>query len=563
MIRFLRIKHLAVIDELELEFEPGLTVLTGETGAGKSIIVGALGLLLGARASAGLVRTGEAAASVEAVFGRADGSEVLVRREISAQGRSRAYIDDALATTGALRTIAHELVDLHGQHAHQRLLDPRAHLDLLDEFAGAIPEREGVGERFARLRSARSALEAMRRRGRDADDRLEVVRFQLTEIAAGDVSPGEADELRTRKQRLANAGAIQRLAAEAHTSLYEGEGAIIDTLAAVWRTTEALGELDSSLPDFRAARNAVDSHLEELAYALRERVEEVDDTAARLQEVEDRLALLEALARKYGQGAVERVLERRAELEAELQSLEGGASQVEALSREMEDAQKGYQRAAEKLSRKRRAAAAQLAERLEALLAELAMPETRCEFRFDVRSDGGTERGVDAGELYLAPNTGEDPRPLARIASGGELSRVMLALTTAAAPDAPGRTLVFDEVDAGIGGRAADIVGQRLSGLGRRFQVLCVTHLPQIAAYGAAQVEIAKNVCRGRTTTRARSLAGKDRVEVIATMMAGGQATAKSRQTAAELLDRATTGKGEATTKRVNGAARAKERKRG
>ncbi|MDP6608508.1 MAG: DNA repair protein RecN [Vicinamibacterales bacterium] len=539
MIRFLRIKHLAVIEELELELEPGLTVLTGETGAGKSIIVGALALLLGARASADLVRTGEAAASIEAVFERADGAEVLVRREVGAQGRSRAYIDDALATTGALRTIAHELVDLHGQHAHQRLLAPRAHLDLLDEFAGTIADRARVGERFGGLRSARAALETVRQRGRDAGDRQEVVRFQLAEIVAGDVRAGEADELRTRKQRLANADAIQRLAAEGHTALYEGEGAILDALAAVWRSTETLGELDSSLPDFRAARNAVTSHLEELAYALRERVAEVDDTAARLQEVEDRLATLEALARKYGQGSVDRVLERRAELEAELQTLEGGANQIDALAREVEDAQEEYQRTAERLSKKRRAAAPKLAERMEALLAELAMPETHCEFRFDATPDGGTERGIDGGELYLAPNAGEEPRPLARIASGGELSRVMLALTTAAAPDAPGRTLVFDEVDAGIGGRAADVVGQRLSSLGRRFQVLCVTHLPQIAAYGATQVEIAKKVSRGRTTTSARGLAGQDRVEVIAAMMAGGQATAKSRQTAAELLEKA------------------------
>ena len=280
------------------------------------------------------------------------------------------------------------------------------------------------------------------------------------------------------------------------------------------------------------------SQLEDIAQSLRNKGEGIDGSQESLQQVEDRLATLEDLGRKYGQGDVDRVLDRQVELEAELQSLNNYADRIKELTVEVGRAQQQYNRLAERLSKKRQAIAPRLTERLEVLLGELAMENARCEFRFiQKESESGiTERGVDQCELYLAPNEGEDARPLVKIASGGELSRIMLALKTAACSDEAGKTLVFDEVDAGIGGRVADVVGRRLKGLGQRFQVLCVTHLPQIAVYGSGQIEIRKAVAKGRTSTNAVAVSGSDRIDAIATMMGTGRPTTQNLRNADEML---------------------------
>ena len=551
MIRFLRVAQLALIDELELEFEPGLTVLTGETGAGKSILVGALGLLVGERASTDLVRTGEESATVEAVFEKPDGTEIVVRRNISAQGRSRAFIDDALVTSSALKALGGELLDLHGQHEHQALLAPKAHLDLLDQYAGLQADRESVEFAFAAWRDAHTALAARRTLAQKAGERADVLRFQLGEIESAQPKPGEDDELTALKQRLANADAIRQLSAQAHQALYEGDGAVLGVLSGIWRDLEALAALDPGVTPLLQAKESVTSQLEDLAFAVRRFASSAESSPDRLQEVEDRLAQLQGLARKYGQGSIDRVLERQRELTVELDEVAQGASRLENLERQLADTETTYLKDARRLSRRRRRAAENLTGRLEALLHELAMERTRCEFRFtDPRSqDEWSGRGIDEGELYLAPNQGEELRPLARIASGGELSRIMLALKTAASTDAVGKTLVFDEVDAGIGGRVADVVGRRLKGLGGRCQVLCVTHLPQIAVHGERQVEITKSVGGGRTVTRATRLDPEARVEAIARMMTGGEVSELGRLGAKELLEHATSNLGEYTAK--------------
>ena len=538
MIRFLQIKNLAVIEELQLELEDGLTVLTGETGAGKSIVVGALGLLVGSRASSDLVRTGESSGSVEAIFEKADGSEILVRREVNSSGRSRAFVDGSLVTTADLRILGSALLDLHGQHAHQQLLNPGSHIDLLDEFGGLMGARSSLFSLFENLRSSRLALNKATSETKGISDRLEAVRFQHTEIQKASLLPGEADRLRELKKRLLNSDSIHRLSVEAHHSLYEAEGSVIDSLAGIWRKVEELSELDDSFKNLLAARDSVQSQLEDIAQSLRNKGEGIDGSQESLQQVEDRLATLEDLGRKYGQGDVDRVLERQVELEAELQSLNNYADRIKELTVEVGRAQQQYNRLAERLSKKRQAIAPRLTERLEVLLGELAMENARCEFRFiQKESESGiTERGVDQCELYLAPNEGEDARPLVKIASGGELSRIMLALKTAACSDEAGKTLVFDEVDAGIGGRVADVVGRRLKGLGQRFQVLCVTHLPQIAVYGSGQIEIRKAVAKGRTSTNAVAVSGSDRIDAIATMMGTGRPTTQNLRNADEML---------------------------
>ena len=540
MLRFLSIRNLAVIDRLELEFEPGLNVLTGETGAGKSILVGAVGLLVGGRASAELVRTGEDQAAIEAVFEDPDGRELMVRRDISSQsGRSRAFMNGALVTSTALRDAAAQLVDLHGQHEHQVLLDPASHLDLLDAFAGLEAERERVGEAFARIQVVTSERNRLAADLRERIRREEYLQFQLTEIRRAAPTPGEDEELSTSRQVLANAERLERLCAEAYTGLYEGDGAALPALAAVWKRVGELASIDPQFQPYVSARDAVKSQLEDLAYFLRSYSAGIDASPARLQEVEDRLAVLERLKKKHGP-TLQDVIETEAALTRELQSLAHSGERASELDAELEIARTAYLRLAEALSSKRRAAATTFSARLVASLADLAMNRTRCEVRFNGSRgpEGWSARGVDEAEFYISPNPGEDLRPLARIASGGELSRLMLALKTLASTDAPGKTLIFDEVDAGIGGTVADIVGSRLRELAGECQVLCITHLPQIAAYGGTHYRIEKALKSGRTITSVTRLGVRDREEELARMIAGSEISASVRASAREMLKR-------------------------
>jgi len=540
MLRFLSIRNLAVIDRLELEFEPGLNVLTGETGAGKSILVGAVGLLVGGRASAELVRTGEDQAAIEAVFEDPDGRELMVRRDISSQsGRSRAFMNGVLVTSTALRDAAAQLVDLHGQHEHQVLLDPASHLDLLDAFAGLEAERERVGEAFARIQVVTSERDRLATDLRERTRREEYLQFQLTEIRRAAPTPGEDEELSTSRQVLANAERLERLCAEAYTGLYEGDGAALPALAAVWKRVGELASIDPQFQPYVSARDAVKSQLEDLAYFLRSYSAGIDTSPARLQEVEDRLAVLERLKKKHGP-TLQDVIETEAALTRELQSLAHSGERASELDAELEIARTAYLRLAEALSSKRRAAATTFSARLVASLADLAMNRTRCEVRFNGSRgpEGWSARGVDEAEFYISPNPGEDLRPLARIASGGELSRLMLALKTLASTDAPGKTLIFDEVDAGIGGTVADIVGARLRELAGECQVLCITHLPQIAAYGGTHYRIEKALKSGRTITSVTRLGVRDREEELARMIAGSEISASVRASAREMLKR-------------------------
>ena len=540
MLRFLSIRNLAVIDRLELEFEPGLNVLTGETGAGKSILVGAVGLLVGGRASAELVRTGEDQAAIEAVFEDSAGGELVVRRDISSQsGRSRAFMNGALVTSTVLRDAAAQLVDLHGQHEHQVLLDPASHLDLLDAFAGLEAERERVGEAFARIQALTSERDRLATDLREKARREEYLQFQLTEIRRAAPKPGEDEELSTSRQVLANAERLQRLCAEAYTGLYEGDGAALPGLAAVWKRVGELASIDPQFQPYVAARDAVKSQLEDLAYFLRSYSAEIDASPARLQEVEDRLAVLERLKKKHGP-TLQDVIDTEAALTRELQSLAHSGERASELDAELEISRTAYLRLAEALSSKRRAAATTFSARLVASLGDLAMTRTRCEVRFAASRgpDGWSARGLDEAEFYISPNPGEDLRPLARIASGGELSRLMLALKTLASTDAPGKTLIFDEVDSGIGGTVADVVGARLRELAGECQVLCITHLPQIAAYGGTHYRIEKALKSGRTITSVTRLGVREREEELARMIAGAEISASVRASAREMLKR-------------------------
>ncbi|MDQ3488860.1 MAG: DNA repair protein RecN [Acidobacteriota bacterium] len=538
MLRFLRIQHLAVIDRLELEFSPGLTVLTGETGAGKSILVGAVGLLVGGRASADLVRTGEGQAVIEAIFESADGQEVIVRREVSAQGRSRALINDSLITSAALREACGGLVDLHGQHEHQLLLDPAAHLELLDAFGGFGEIRSETATAFTAWQQVRAERDRLLTGEREKAARAEFIRFQLAEFDRVAPAPGEDDELTATRQVLANADKLQRLCAEAYTALYEGDEAALPALGIVWRKVGDLAALDGRFTPYVEAREAVKSQLEDLAFFLRSYAADIDASPSRLQEIEDRLAALERLKKKHGP-TLDDVLLAADRLRRDLHDIEHTAERTVELDRALSASRDAYLTAARRLSEARRKTAPDFSKRLEKALADLAMTRTRCEVRLTDPANevNWTERGVETGEFFISPNPGEDLRPLARIASGGELSRIMLALKTLASTDAPGKTLIFDEVDAGIGGAVADVVGRRLQALSDRFQVLCITHLPQIAAYGNSHFRISKSVRKDRTMTDVARLAGPDREQEMARMIGGADISATVLASAREMLE--------------------------
>ena len=537
MLRFLSIRHLAVIDRLELEFEPGLNVLTGETGAGKSILVGAVGLLVGGRASADLVRTGEDAAQLEAIFETPDGREILLRREITAQGRSRAFIDGTLATSASLRELSSVLVDLHGQHEHQVLLDPSSHLDLLDEFAGVDSERFAVAGAFVewqRIRDERNRIVSIQK---EASARAEFLTFQLTEIERVAPKPGEDDELAAQRVVLANADKLQRLSTDAYQALYEGDTAALPALGVVWRRLTDLAAIDERFAVHLAARETVKSQLEDLAYFLRSYGSSIEASPARLQEIEDRLALLERLKKKYGP-ALGDVLAKRQQIKDDLDVVEHGTERMAETDAALSKARTAYLEKASALTKRRTAAAEKFSRALEHTLEDLAMTRTRCDVRFTTAATetDWSDRGVEQAEFYLSPNPGEDLKPLARIASGGELSRIMLALKTLASTDAPGKTLIFDEVDAGIGGAVADVVGSRLQKLAARCQVLCITHLPQIAAHGSTHFRITKSVRQGRTVTEVARLAAAEREEELARMIGGAEISPTVLAGAREML---------------------------
>lgn len=538
MLRLLRIRNLAVIEAVEVELEPGFNVLTGETGAGKSILVEAVGLLLGARASADLVRTGEVLATIEAIFEDPNGDETIVRREVTSQGRSRSYINGTLATAGGLRELSDRLVELHGQHEHQSLLDPLSHLPLLDESGrldSLVPPVMGA---WTSMRSIREQRDRARMDDREKAARLELIAFQLGEIEKAALKPGEDEELATTKQVLANAERIQRLCEESYAALYDSDQAVLSGLAQVWKRVGELAAIEPQFADQLESRDAIKSQLEDLAFLLRRYGDEIDASPGRLQQVEDRLALIERLKRKYGP-TLQDVIATGAALARERGLLTRSEEAADDLDRALADARQRYLDLARDLSRRRRLAAKSFATQIESHLAQLAMARTRFEVRFNGEGAGEeswTERGIDHAEFFVSPNVGEDLRPLARIVSGGELSRMMLALKTMAVADGAGKTLIFDEVDAGIGGEVAEVVGQKLQQLGDRFQVICITHLPQIASRASTHYHLEKSVRGRRTVTAVQRLDSAGRIDEISRMIGGRTVTEPVRASARQML---------------------------
>jgi DNA repair protein RecN (Recombination protein N) len=539
MLRFLAIRNLAVIESVEVEFDGRLSVLTGETGAGKSILVEAVGLLLGGRASPDLVRTGADMATIQALFDDRDGGELLIRREVTAQGRSRAFVNGELVTAAALRDLGARLVDLHGQHEHQALLDPDTHLDLLDRYAGLDAEREQVASAFADYQAAVSALDDIRALSAQRHSRLEIAEFHLAEIARAKPQRVEDEELAALRTLLASAERVRRLAEESYAILYDQDEAVLASLGQVWKRVGELASLDPRFVPYLDARDAVKSQLEDLATFLRGYAASIDASPERLQQVEDRLALLDRLKKKHGPTLAD-VVKKQAALEEEVAGLASLSDRIQAAEAEVATRSGAYLAIAQKLSEHRRSAATRFARAIIGQVTDLAMEHTRFEVRFAAGwpppPTAWSRRGTDVAEFYVSPNPGEDLRPLARIVSGGEMSRMMLAIKSLASLDQPGKTLIFDEVDVGIGGRVADAVGGKLRALGNGFQVLCITHLPQIAAYGHRQYRIRKVVSDGRTSTLVDPLDRSGREAELARMIGGAEVSPAARASAREML---------------------------
>lgn len=562
MLTLLKISRLALIDELRLEFASGLNLLTGETGSGKSIIVDALGLLIGGRSSADLIKQGARQGYVEGEFSvnhnpqlaslldaasiEWEANGVLeVRRELSATGRNRVFVNGQMVTQGFLRGIGPLLADIHGQGDQQTLFNPDAHLDLFDVYAQTVLQRERVAELHRAWQSVARDLRELRENEDKKLQMLDLLRFQVEELTAANLTAGEDQELEEERKRLNNVEKLSALSASLIGTLYEADAAIIPQLGAALRQIAELAEFDSHFSDYSEGLANAQAVLEDVAFAVRDFGARLEFSPSRLAEVEDRLMELSRLKRKYG-GSLENALAHLAASQEKLGFIEDSDARAALLEREVAAAQAVYLQAAQALHDVRMGAKDGFESQMERQLAALAMEKARFVVNLttpDNETRNGpdalkhcTARGFDRVEFYFSANPGEPPRPLARTASGGEASRLMLVLKTLARPTDGGRTAVFDEVDTGIGGRVAEAVGLRLQGLARTEQVLCVTHQPQVAALADAHYRVIKETDGEKTTVHVVRLSYDERVEELARMLTGAHITDTARRHAAEML---------------------------
>jgi DNA repair protein RecN (Recombination protein N) len=584
MLRYLNIANLAVIDALQLEFRQGLNVLSGETGSGKSIIIDALGLLLGERGSVEMIRSGSDRAFIEGVF-EIDGNDpliellsetgieveadgLMIRRELGGSGRGKIFINNRSATLSLLKEIQPHLIDIHGQGDHQSLLLPEAHLNLLDAFAGTLSTGAGAGagatagagagadraklsESYDLLLKLSRELEELRRSESERLRTLDMVNFQVSEIEQANLIAGEDLALEAERKLLANAERLSNLCGEAYGYLYEDESSALTRLGSTQKRMSELAELDSRFEAQLEQLITAKQILDDTAIILRDYSDEIESSPERLKTVEDRLVELERLKRKYGK-TLDEVLATRDELILRRQSLLGSEEQAEQVERRLRDAFAEYQRAAGGMSEVRRQAASEFERAVKKELGEVALGLARFSICFaepavnqlaerlqalaGLYSGPLRRSGKEQVEFFFSANPGEDMKPMNAVASGGELSRLMLVLKTITAPSLFPRTLIFDEIDAGIGGKVADAVGLRLKRLANTNQVLCVTHQSQIARYAEAHFQVSKEVAKGRTTTIVLELDKDGRIEELARMIGGAEVTPLARKHAREML---------------------------
>jgi len=549
MLTDLHIRNLAIIDRLHIAFRPGFNVLTGETGAGKSIIIDAVALVLGGRAKPELVRTGEDEAVVEAVFdlaahedlrhsvaeaGFGDEPELLIKRVVNAAGRNRIFVNGSLAKLSQLQPLTTRLMNIYGQHEHQSLQRTETHLALLDRFAGLESDLTNYRRLFDEVRALRLELERLAVSEVERRQKLDLLTHQLREITAAAPKIGEDEELAGERLLLQNGERLTRAANNGYEAFYGGAGAVSERLDAVAAELEKLQNIDPMLGQLAEEVRGALYTVEDVAFKLREYAGRVAFDPDRQQELEKRLDVLAGLKRKFG-GSIQAVLEFQAEAAKNMEELETSEGLRSELSSRLEDLRQQLLEQGQKISAVRREAAVRLKEAIEGELKDLVMEKARFEMQFFALDEPGSN-GLERGEFYLAPNPGEEPKPLAWIASGGELSRIMLALRCAAPAGDEVRTLIFDEIDAGIGGVAASAVAGKLKEISRELQVLCITHLPQVAGFADYHYRVVKEEVAGRTVAEVIDLDGEARVAEMARMLGGAQITDRTLEHAREII---------------------------
>jgi DNA repair protein RecN (Recombination protein N) len=561
MLRLMRIRNLALIKELEIEFDRGLNLLTGETGSGKSILVDALGLLLGARSSQEMIRFDCETAVLEGMFEigacqsvlrllaesgfESDDDTLLIRREIASAGRARVFINSHLAALSLLKAIGERLADIHGQQEQRSLLDLSTHLEWLDYFGGNAALVKEVREHFKRLRDTAKQLDVMETNEQERLRRIDVLQFQIGEIQRVNPQPDEKEELEKEQNILSNREKILSLATEIYAQLYESESSVLRITARLEKQLEELSSFDDAWTQHREALRESRYRLEDVAYAARDYAAGSDFSPERLEQVNQRLYALEKLIKKYG-SSCRVIIDYMNQCARELNEMLSYADSAARLSERLALESEAYRECAERLSEKRREDARRLEKEIQKEFGALAMEQMEMRVHFHAHDEGATKgripgsyglNGIDHVEFLIAPNKGEEIGPLAKIASGGELSRLMLAIKSLCGNEEADRTLVFDEVDTGIGGRVAEAVGRRLRDISGENQVLCVTHLPQIAAFARRHFSVSKEVVDGRTETIAKSLNESERVQELSRMLGGETITPATRRYAAEMLE--------------------------
>ena len=563
MLSELTVSDLAIIDQLQLTFSPGLNVLTGETGAGKSIIIDAVSTLLGGRADADLIRTGTEGARVEGIFIMSpalraeqesflheqglddDGGTLILTREINRNGRNVCRVNGRAVTLGVFAQVGEHLVDIHGQSEHLSLLRVKEHLNFLDRYGGLQSERAAVAEQVRLLRRVREELAALRQDERELARRADLLQYQVTEIQDAALDPAEEDELLAERKLLLNAERLSSLANDAFQKLYGGNQeqlSVLDLISSLLQDLNDLEKLDPQMAPHRKVIEEASYQLDDIAATLRSYRDRIEFNPQRLQTIEDRLELIHSLKRKYGSSIAE-VLRFAEEASEELYSITHNEERIAELEQEEARWVVEAGRGAAALSAARREAANRLATAVERELEDLNMAQARfvVDMQWKEADDGLAVEGkryafdlsgIDQVEFLISPNIGEPPKPLVKTASGGETSRLMLALKTVLAQADQVPTLIFDEIDQGIGGRAGGIVGRKLWGLTGSHQVFCVTHLPQLACYGDVHFKVDKVESGGRTVTRVHVLDDQSRVDELGAMLGGppGEARQQSAQ---------------------------------
>ena len=550
MLQFLNISNIALIDDMQVEFESGLNLLTGETGSGKSIIVDALGVLIGGRFTSDLIKSGADRGSIEGLFsvtpnpdlelllqnaGLDATSELIIRRELSSTGRNKIFINNQLATQSLLRDLRPYLVDIHGQGEQQTLFNPETHLEILDAFAGNTALRGEVAEAYQRWTAVRRELDSLRQDEAKKFQLVDTLKFQIAELQRAQLSPGEDEKLEEERRRLANVEKLTTLCQASYSRIYEDDEAAVTRVRQTLKDVEELAEYESSFRDYLEGLETARAVLEDLSFSLRDFADRLEFSPARLAEIEDRLAELSRIKRKYG-GTIAASLEHLALSEDRLREIETSDERERELKVELAAAHERYLELARKLHKERVKAAKKFEQAVEKGIAEVAIDNARFQVQVNDSVEAAGQKGIDHTEFYFSANVGEEVKPLARVASGGEASRLMLVLKTVANGSQFPRTIVFDEIDAGIGGRVSEAVGIKLKKLAQTNQVLCVTHQPQIARFADSHLVVQKEALKGRTQVSIGRLDKAGRVEEIARMLTGAEITDSARRHAKELL---------------------------